>query len=1285
MSGNGLRFGLLGPLAIWRDDAPVPLAGARRRALLALLVLRARERVTSDRLAEELWSGRPPPTARTALQMHIRAIRQAIGPDLPLRTVPGGYVLDVAPEACDVTEFERGAAAGAAALRAGDPPVARRELTTALGLWRGPALAELSDEPFARPEATRLEELRLSALEARIEADLALGRHAELPGELGPLVAEHPYRERLRSQLMLALYRAGRQADALAEYQRARDTLVGELGLDPSEALQQLQRAILAHDPALDAPAPSPEPEAVVQAPPADEAPRLERRTVTAVLVALHADADPEDAGVLVRAAAARASARVEQFGGTPGPLSAGALPAVFGAPATHEDDPERAVRAALAIRDELGGEARVAVTTGEALAGGDRGPADLAAPATWLLAAAPPGGVVVGERTWRATRHAIDYRPIDAGWEALAARTGIREGQPARAPLAGRRAELALLGAALERVRESRAPALVTVIGPPGIGKSRLLAELDPQGARVLGGQSLPYGAGVSFWAFGEMVKGLAGILESDSPDDAAGKLAALVADAVSDSAEAEWVLRHATGLVGAGAGDGGATGDRRTQEFAAWRTLLEALAGERALVLAFEDIHWADDGLLDFLDHLVDWATSAPILLIATTRPELLERRPGWGGGKPDATTLTLAPLSASDTAALVAALTGESLTPQLTAELVERCAGNPLYAEQYVEALADGDGGPPGLPDTVRAILAARLDALSPEDRHLLQDAAVIGQVFWPAAVGAADEQRLRTLERRQLVRRNRRSSVAGQPEYGFVHALLRDVAYDRIPRGERIDGHVRAAAWIEGLGRPDDHAELIGHHYQQALALARAAGRDLGPVVPRARAALALAGDRARALYAFAAAERFYADALALWPAEALRERAELSYRAAVAAYERGEQGRGAVLDEAIAGLRTLGDDERAADLEQLRADVWWIAGEHDRCIEHLERAWQLVADAPPTAVKARVLAQLVRMDMFSTRYDAVRAREALEIAETLGLDELRAHVLISAGTIRAGNGDEHGFDWLAQGTEIAVAGNWLHAASRGATNLGAQLAVRGRARESLVAREEAMRVADRMGSLAQWRLARANLIEPWLETGEWQLAGSAADEFLADAARLGTHYSDATAACERAMLRLGRGDLAGATADVDFSLERARVTKDPQVLLVAIARAVHVRVETDRPAQARELFDELLELHPTPFRYLFFTLSDLAWAATRVGRRDAARRALEDLDWPSFRGARAIVAGDFAAAAAIYDEVGAARAAAMARLRGGLDDGAREFFARIGATRYAEMLVVPSTR
>jgi tetratricopeptide (TPR) repeat protein len=485
-------------------------------------------------------------------------------------------------------------------------------------------------------------------------------------------------------------------------------------------------------------------------------------------------------------------------------------------------------------------------------------------------------------------------------------------------------------------------------------------------------------------------------------------------------------------------------------------------------------------------------------------------------------------------------------------------------------------------------------------------------------------------------------------------------------------------VQAAAWIDGLGRPDDHAEVLGHHYQQALALARAAGADLGPAVPRARAVLTQAGDRARTLYAFDAAERFYADALALWPGEAAAERADIVYRNALAVFERGAPGYGDVLDDAADALRAVGDDLRAADLEQLRAEAWWMAGEHDRCWAHLHRAREMVTGAPPRVEKARVLAQVIRFDQVAGRYDAQQVGEALAVAEALGLDELRAHVLISAGAIRARGGDEAGLRQLAQGLEAARAGNWLFAIDRGATNLGTLRTAQGRAREALELQLEAARAAERMGSLPQVRWTRGNVIQCWFECGDWALAVPAADEFLTESRRTGAHYLDTTMAAVRALARLGSGDLDGAAADAAFAVDRARSVKDPQILYVALAMTIQLHLEAGRPDEARRHFDELAGDDAAVFDQLDFVIGDVAWAATQVGRADAARRGLAGRDWPSFRAARAIVGGDFAHAAAIYDEHGAARSAAMARLRGGLDDGARAFFARIGATRYAEM-------
>ena len=331
----------------------------------------------------------------------------------------------------------------------------------------------------------------------------------------------------------------------------------------------------------------------------------------------------------------------------------------------------------------------------------------------------------------------------------------------------------------------------------------------------------------------------------------------------------------------------------------FAAWRQFVEALAEARPLVLVFEDLHWADDGLLDFADYLADWAGGVPLLIIGTARPELLMRRPGWGGGKPNALTLSLAPLSEQDTARMIGLLNRRALIEAgQQAVLLAHAGGNPLFAEQYVQMLADqqaSQGLAPQLPvpESVQAIIGARLDLLAPADKRLLHDAAVIGKVFWAGAVaalggtnghagfGAAGlEEGLHGLERRQFLRRERASSVTGETQYAFVHVLVRDVAYGQIPRPARAVKHARAAGWIESLGRAEDHAEMIAHHYTSALELARAAGQDTADLTSRARPALQAAGDRAMTLSAFSSAAGYYRAALALWPEDAQSQRAGL---------------------------------------------------------------------------------------------------------------------------------------------------------------------------------------------------------------------------------------------------------------------------------------------------------------------------------------------------------------------------------------------------------------------
>ena len=345
-----------------------------------------------------------------------------------------------------------------------------------------------------------------------------------------------------------------------------------------------------------------------------------------------------------------------------------------------------------------------------------------------------------------------------------------------------------------------------------------------------------------------------------------------------IAEEAEASWVEGHLRAL--AGIGDEVEPGLERWKEsFAAWRRFFEALASERPLVLVFEDLHFADDSLLDFVDHLVDWASGVPILVLATARPELLERRPGWGGGKPNVTTLAVAPLTDEETQLLIAALLGRPvLAADTQSALLARAGGNPLYAEQYVRMLAEHDSTEQlPLPETVQGIIAARLDLLSAQEKRLIQDASVVGKVFWGGAAAAIDgaepdrtEELLHALERKEFVQRAQGSSVAGETEYAFRHLLVRDVAYGQIPRASRAAKHRAAAAWIESLPRSDDHAETLAHHYTQALELARATGEDVDELVARARVALQGAGDRAYSLGSTSAARELYASARALWP-------------------------------------------------------------------------------------------------------------------------------------------------------------------------------------------------------------------------------------------------------------------------------------------------------------------------------------------------------------------------------------------------------------------------------
>ncbi|MGN6171358.1 MAG: ATP-binding protein [Streptosporangiaceae bacterium] len=687
---------------------------------------------------------------------------------------------------------------------------------------------------------------------------------------------------------------------------------------------------------------------------------------------------DPEDVRALLSPLYARLRAELERFGGTVEKFIGDAVMALFGAPASHEDDPERAVRAALAIRDWVRDEAqiqvRVGVNTGEALVllgarpgqGEGMAAGDVVNTAARLQAAAPINGILVGERTYRATQSVIEYRPagpVEAKgkrepvpvWEAVAARArlGVDVSPEARTALVGRQRELGVLRDALARVRAERTPQLVTLVGVPGIGKSRLvyelsrIAEADPELVGWRQGRSLPYGEGISFWALAEIVKAQAGILEDDAPGQAQAKLAQTITGLMTSTPEADWVARHVSALAGAG-GSVPAGGERRSEVFAAWRQFFEALAAQRPLVLVFEDLHWADDGLLDFVDYLADWAGEVPLLVVGTARPELLARRPGWGGGKPNAITLSLARLSGDDTAQLIGLLCGRAvLEAGQQAALLARAGGNPLYAEQYVQMLAEhGTGQELPVPESIHGIIGARLDLLAPPAKRLLQDAAVIGEIFWPSAVtalgagtssGELDEaelqEHLHELERRQFIRRERASSLAGETQCAFVHVLVRDVAYGQIPRAARASKHIQAAGWIESLGRPEDQAEMLAHHYLSALELARATDQDTRDLAPQARAALQTVGDRAVTLNAYATAAGYYRAALALWPQEAQKQRVGLLRLLGTVLSDAGEMEQAEqVLAEGAEAAAAAGLPEVQARIHVVLADIHNLQGQ-----------------------------------------------------------------------------------------------------------------------------------------------------------------------------------------------------------------------------------------------------------------------------------------------------------------------------------------------------------------
>ncbi|MDQ2964964.1 MAG: AAA family ATPase [Chloroflexota bacterium] len=1029
---------------------------------------------------------------------------------------------------------------------------------------------------------------------------------------------------------------------------------------------------------------------------------------------------DPEEVRAVLQPYHASVRADLERYGGTVEKFIGDAVVALFGAPVAHEDDPERAVRAALAIRDTLRDgplHVRIGITTGEALialearpeSGEGMAAGDVVNTAARLQGSAPVDGILVDRSTYRATSRAVEYRehpavvvkgktePIQV-WEATSARArfGVDVRQAGQAALVGRVRELEMLGNALARARTEREPQLVTLVGVPGIGKSRIVWELFQQidaGTDLVAwrqGRSLPYAEGISFWALGEIVKAEAGILDTDSADETAAKLARTVNAAVDESADTGWIERHLRPLVGLEVAEE-LRGDRRGEAFAAWRRFLEALADRRPLVLVFEDLHWADDGLLDFVDHLVDWATGVPLLVVATARPELLSRRPGWGGGKQNASTISLSPLSDAETQSLVGALVERALLPvSMRESVLERAQGNPLYAEEFARLVSER-GSLDNLPESVQGIIAARLDSLSRDEKELLQDAAVVGKVFWGGALAhmggpgrSAVDDLLHGLERKEFVRRERRSSLAGETEYAFRHILVRDVAYGQIPRGERGERHAMAASWIESLGRPADHAELLAQHYLSAIELARAAGRPTDSYAHQARGALREAGDRAAGLNAFAPAARYYRAALDLTSADDAG-RPLLLFRCGRALRVSEESG-SEILAEAEAALRAAGDLETAAEAAVLQGELAWFAGDGENTALHLTRAAGLVGDLPASASKAFVLSDLSRFHMLAGRNEQAIAigREALEIAEALGLDEVRAHALNNIGSARFFLGDVEGVADLEAALEIATAINSPEAA-RVMNNLAGCLDTLGETKRAAQLWRAGLAWARDLGNVSVGRFIAGAIPTMDYGDGAWDEAIRQLDQFIVDAEEAGGHAQEPICRIFRGRIRFARDDVAGALDDAERAVAAGRRMGDPQSIVPALGFMTWLLVELGRTNEATEALDELFEYRDLTGNYG----PDLALAMLELGRGDVDRLVVATPvgKWRDLF--TLLAASRLADAASVADEIGLRPTAALLRLHaaenfiveGRPGEGrphlivALEFWRSVGATRY----------
>ncbi len=1040
-----------------------------------------------------------------------------------------------------------------------------------------------------------------------------------------------------------------------------------------------------------------------------------ERRVVTALFcdlvgfTAVSESADPEDVNVMLAAYSRMARAQIEGHGGVVEKFIGDAVVGVFGVPAAHEDDPERAVRAALRIveaaeeLEAVGGEPlrlRVGINTGEVLVrlgvapgsgeGFVRG--DAINTASRLEGVAPVMGVAVGQATYEATKVVFDYEELESASlkgkadavrvfqpTAPRARFGTDLTRTHSSPFVGREIDLALLKGIFDKTVASESVQLVSVVGEPGLGKSRIVAELfgyiDQRAELVTWrqGRCLPYGEGITFWALGEIVKAHAGILESDDPKTATAKLDVVL----PEGDEQAWFRQRLLPLLGIEV----SSRAEREELFTAWRRFLEHLAEQDPTVLVFEDLHWADDALLSFLEHLADRAEGVPLMIVGTARPELYQQHSDYAAGLHNANRINLTPLSQKETARLVSALLDTSVIPaDLQQPILDRSGGNPLYAEEFVRLLKDKDllvstgsswelreGAEVPFPDSVRALIAARLDTLAPDAKSLLADAAVIGKVFWAGAVAQIGERKLdevvdvlHELSRNELVRPARHSSIHGEAEYAFWHILTRDVAYAQLPRAARAARHVAAAAWIESKApdRVEDLADVLAYHYATALELARASAQpeQAADLEAPARRFLTLAGERALGLDTTAAFVSFER-ALALTPPghpgrpDALARFGEAAFQAA-----RNNEAT-EVLDEATRAFRVRGDVVAAAHTMATLANVLLNRGD-PRWRELPAEAMALLEPLAPGPEFVTALTELARVEALQGRsQEAIRlAEQSLALGEQLGL-ERSARALGYLGLARAELGDSSGLEAMREAIRLATQAGQGREAALLYNNLGIALWTLEGPVQALEAMHAGIAFAQPRGLTEIAHANTTSTLDPLIDTGQLEEALEVAARTL-DRVENEDLYDLLLARSAQARILTLRGQAAQVTGFLDWIETTSRTAGS----MVAIAHGLGASALTHAAlGQHNDRAAALLaEIASTPgasekTQHTSY-LPAMVRAALAIGDRDLAARLTSRLEPRTPYVEHALVAANAALAEAQGDYHAAAQAYADATAR-----------------------------